>query len=46
MADSKKVLLKGISEWKKRIASSRNTLRDAYKDVSKDVKKAYKQATK
>lgn len=46
MAATKKELLKGISQWKKRIASSRIALNKAYKDISKDAKKAYKDAVK
>lgn len=46
MADSRKVLMKEITQLKKRIASSRNSLREAYKDFSKEAKKAYKGVVK
>ena len=46
MEFSKKVLLKEIADLKKRLASSRGSLKDVYKDLSKDAKKAYKDTFK
>lgn len=46
MAAPKKLILKEISLWKKRLTSSKRALNSVYKDVSKDAKKIYKQATK
>lgn len=46
MAAPKKVLLKEISLWKKRLSTSKKVLNDVYKDISKDAKKVYKEAVK
>ena len=44
MAVPKKVILKELSLWKKRLNTSKRVLNGAYKEISKDVKKVYKQA--
>ena len=46
MADTKKMILKEISLWKKRLSDSSRTLNGVYKDLSKDAKKVYKEVRK
>ena len=46
MAVTKKVLLKEITELKKRLASTCGSMKDVYKDFSKEAKKAYKDTFK
>jgi hypothetical protein len=46
MADTKRVILKEISLWKKRFNDSKKTLREAYEGLGRDAKKVAKEVKK